>query len=203
MSSAGRGFTLIELLIAIAIVAVIGVMALGGLNIIIEQQQLAQAQADRWGRIQFTMRLMTQDLAQIHPRPIRIGQGLDLGPAVSADARSAYPLEFSRGGWSNPAALARGTVQRVAYEIEDDKLYRLHWPVLDRTLSTVPIRNELLDGLEQLEVRFLNQNGQWQTDWPPLGTSPAAALTQRPRAVEIALYLEDLGKVWRLVEVQG
>ena len=197
------GFTLIELLIAIAIVAVIGVMALGGLNIIIQQQEVAQEQADRWGKIQFAMRLITQDMAQIHPRPIRIGQGEDLGPAVSADARSSYPVEFSRGGWSNPAALTRGTVQRVAYELEDDTLYRIHWAVVDRTLSSVPVRNELLDGLEQLEIRFFSQSGQWQTEWPPLGTSPEAGLTLRPRAVEVALYLEDLGKVWRLVEVRG
>lgn len=195
------GFTLLELLIAIAIFAIIGVMALGGLNTVLDQQTIATAQADRWSKVQFTIRMLTQDLSQLHPRGIRADSTL-LG-SLQADPSSAYPLEFSRGGWNNPAGLPRGTVQRVAYEIEDDKLFRLHWPVLDRTLSAVPLRNELVDGIEDIELRFLNDGGQWQTSWPPLGVPPASALSMRPRAVEITIYLEDMGKIWRLVEVSG
>ena len=191
-------------LLAYAIVeAIIGVMALGGLNAVLDQQELASAQADRWSRIQFTVRMLTQDLSQIHPRGIRDGSGEELKPAIVADPGSAFPLEFSRGGWNNPAGLPRGTVQRVAYEIEDDKLYRLHWPMLDRTLGAAPLRNELLDQIERVELRFLSETGQWEPDWPPLGIAPGSALSLRPRAIEVTLYLQDLGKIWRLVEISG
>ncbi len=196
-----QGFTLIEILVAVAVMAVMGVMALVGLNTVIDQQTIAHAQADRWSKVQFTVRMLTQDLSQLHPRGIRADSTL-LG-SIDANPSSAYPLEFSRGGWNNPAGLPRGTVQRVAYEIEDDKLFRLHWPVLDRTLSAVPIRNELLDGVEEIELRFLDDGGQWQPSWPPLGVPPAAALSMRPRAVEVKIFLEDLGEIWRLVEVSG
>jgi general secretion pathway protein J len=198
-----RGFTLLELLVAMAILAIIGVMALGGLNTLLDQQAIANIQADRWNKVQFTMRMLTQDLSQLHPRGIRDAAGTGMRPSIEADPGSAYPLEFSRGGWNNPAGLPRGTVQRVAYEIEDDKLFRLHWPVLDPTMSSPPIRNELLDGIESIDLRFLDEGGQWHPDWPPTGVQAAQALSLRPRAVEVGITLEDMGKVWRLVEVSG
>jgi general secretion pathway protein J len=196
-----KGFTLIEILVAVAVMAVMGIMALVGLNTVIDQQAIATAQADRWSKVQFTLRMLTQDLSQLHPRGIRADS--TLLASIDADPNSAYPLEFSRGGWNNPAGLPRGTIQRVAYEIEDDKLFRLHWSVLDRTLSAIPIRNELVDGVEEIELRFLDDSGQWQPSWPPLGVPPDAALSMRPRAVEVKIHLEDMGEIWRLVEVSG
>ncbi len=198
-----RGFTLVELLIAMAIVAIIGTMALGGLNQVMQQQAEATERTERWRAIQFAMRMIVQDLSQIHPRPMRRELGDGWRPSLWADPRADYALEFSHGGWSNPAGLRRGTVQRVAYDVEDDKLIRTHWPVVDRTFGTAPIRNELLDQVEQVEVRFLDTNGEWRTDWPGLQQNAYQDLVLRPRAVEFAIYLTDFGKVWRTVEVGG
>ena len=80
---------------------------------------------------------------------------------------------------------------------------RFHWPVMDRTLSTVPVRTELLEGVENVEVRFLDSGGEWHLDWPPLGMAGPQRLVVRPRAVEFAIELEDFGRVWRLVETSG
>ena len=198
-----RGFTLVELLVAMAIVAIIGAMALGGLNEVIKQQAVATERTERWRAIQFAMRMIVQDLSQIHPRPMRQEMGDGWRPSLWADPRADYALEFSHGGWSNPAGLRRGTLQRVAYDVEEDKLIRTHWAVVDRTFSTEPIRNPLLEGVERVEVRFLDNNGQWRTEWPGLQQTSYEDLVLRPRAVEFALYLEDFGKVWRIVEVGG
>ena len=75
-----RGFTLVELLVAMAIVAIIGAMALGGLNEVIKQQAVATERTERWRAIQFAMRMIVQDLSQIHPRPMRqeMGEGCRL-----------------------------------------------------------------------------------------------------------------------------
>ena len=89
------------------------------------------------------MRLITQDLAQLQPRATREELGETYQPSLLADPSAQFPLELSRGGWANPAGLPRGTVLRVAYSWEDDKLIRWHWSVMDRTLSTPPVRAEI------------------------------------------------------------
>ena len=198
-----RGFTLIELLVAMAIVAIIGVIAWGGLTQVINQQTVARARAERWQAIQFAMRVVVQDLAQIQPRPTRDETGDGFQPALVASPTAQFALEFSRGGWSNPGGFPRGSVLRVAYSWEDDKLVRIHWPVMDRTLSTPAVRTELLDDVDSVEVRFLDSAGQWQTEWPPVNLNGPQALIARPRAVEFTLVLKDFGRVWRLVEISG
>ena len=198
-------FTLIELLVAVAIVAVIGAMAFGGINLVMNQHEIARERAERWRDIQLAMRLVVQDLAQLHPRPMREEFGEGHRPALLSTASSLYALEFSRGGWPNPTGLPRGTVARVAYEWEDDKLVRYHWPVMDRTLDVVPARAEILDGVLGVETRFLDRSGNWQLEWPALNTgggSPQQNIN-RPRAVEFLIELEDFGRVWRMIETSG
>jgi len=198
------GFTLIELLVAMAIVAIIGVIALTGLRTVMDQQEIASMHAERWREIQLAMRMIVQDLSQVHPRVSRDESGTEVLASFIADPTRQYALEFSRGGWSNPSGFARGSVLRVAYDIEDDKLVRFWWPVADRTYSTPPGRNELLTGVVDMEVLYIDASGNATPDWPPLqnglgGLPP----TERPRAVEITLELEDLGRIWRLIEVSS
>ena len=198
-----RGFTLVELLVAMAIVAVVGIMALGGLNEVIKQESIARERSERWREVQLAMRMIAQDLAQIHPRPVRDETGEGHMPCVLADPNAQFALEFSRGGWSNPAGFPRGTVLRVAYDWEDDVLVRYYWPVADRTLSTPPIRTELLTGVDNVEIRFLDAAGQWHVDWPPVDVSGSGRNVLRPRAIEFAVELEDYGRISRLVETSS
>jgi general secretion pathway protein J len=203
MTRSNRGFTLIELLVAVAILAIIGVMAFVGLSRVIDQQQLARERTERWQDVQLAMRLITQDLAQLHPRATREELGESYQPSLLADPSAQFALEFSRGGWANPAGLPRGTVLRVAYNWEDDKLIRWHWAVMDRTLSTPPVRAEILDRVTNVEVRFLDTAGEWHLEWPPLDRRGPQSLISVPRAVEFTIELEDVGRVYRLVETSG
>ena len=200
------GFTLIELLVAMAIVAIIGAMAFGGINLVLDQREIARERVGRWRDIQLAMRLVVQDLSQLHPRPMREEFGEGHLPAIYASASSQFALEFSRGGWPNPGGFPRGSVARVAYDWEDDKLVRYHWPVMDRTPDVVPVRTELLDGVISIEVEFLDSGGNPQTQWPAVDISlggGAQAFVSRPRAVRFLIELEDFGRVWRLVETTG
>jgi general secretion pathway protein J len=195
------GFTLLELLVAMAIVAVIGVMALTGLSEVIAQQTLARERTERWDQVQFAMQVIAQDLAQIHPRPTREELGQSYQPCVLAGPNGLYALEFSRAGWANPGSrFPRGTVLRVAYEWEQDKLFRLYWPVADRTLATPPVRTELLSEVQDVQIRFLDRGGQWHFEWPPVDMTGPDRLVARPKAVELSVELNGFGTLWRLVE---
>src|SRR4249920_2873586 len=134
--SKARGFTLLELLIAMAIFAVIGAMALGGYVQLSRQSERLEVSMKRTRAVQMSMMRFAQDFAELEPRSVRDALGSSSEPAILADARSTNLVQFTRAGWSNPAAIPRSTLQRVAYRIEDGKLYRDHWEVLDRTLTT-------------------------------------------------------------------
>jgi general secretion pathway protein J len=149
------------------------------------------------------MRIISQDLAQIHPRPTREEFGESWQPSVLVNPSAQFAFEMSRGGWANSVALPRGSVLRVAYDWEDDILVRFHWSVMDRTSATPPMRTELLTGVEAIEIRLQDAGGNWLQDWPPEAMNIPERWVARPRVVEFGVLLEDFGRIWRAVETGG
>jgi general secretion pathway protein J len=204
------GFTLLEILVAVAIFAIIGVLAYSGYSELTRQSERISASAARTRAIQSTVQRMALDFASIEPRPIRDPLGDNVQGALIADSRSELLAEFTHSGWSNPAGVPRSTLQRIAYRLEDGRLTRNYWVMLDRTLSTEPVRTVLLDQVKTVTLRFMTANRRFTDQWPALGNAPPPvtggpnpAAYSLPIAVEITLELEDWGKVTRLVEVAG
>jgi general secretion pathway protein J len=198
-----RGFTLIEVLVAIAVFAVVAVMAMVGYNELLQQTTIARDSMQRVRSVQMTMLRMSQDFAQLEQRPVRESFGPDVQPSLLASRSGATLAEFTRSGWSNPAGIQRSTLQRVAYRLEDGKLIRSHWPVLDRTLASESIDVEMMDKVKTLELRFMNKSRAWQEQWPGSGSQNSGNAEERPIAVEISIELEDWGRIQRIVEVAG
>lgn len=196
-----RAFTLIEVLVSLAIFAILAALAYGALSRTLDSAELLNGRMDRLQAIQRTMRLLSEDLQQLSPRPIRNELGDGFAPALDTGFQSGFAVELTHGGWSNPVVLPRGTLQRSAYRIEEDELIRYHWRVLDRTLANEPLSVTLLDGVESVLFRFLQVNGEWTEQWPPGNRPGALGARQRPRAVEIILTLTDEGELSRLLEV--
>ncbi|MGH8313129.1 MAG: type II secretion system minor pseudopilin GspJ [Gammaproteobacteria bacterium] len=201
MNRHAHGFTLIEILVAMVIVAVIGVLAYGGLHGLIREREQTATRMQRLRLVQQAFAIMTHDFSQLEPRPVRDPLGGTPLAAFLSTPQNQPPLVFTRGGWSNPLADVRSTEERVAYQLDNDQLLRLSWPELDVPAQTEPVRQVLLADVTQFDLRFMDSSGTWQNQWPPLNVNNAAYLVQLPRAVEIDVTLKGLGRITRIVEV--
>jgi general secretion pathway protein J len=193
-----RGFTLLELLVSLSIVALVSVMAYGGLRSVLQTGQHVEQQAGRMQQLQTALLIIGRDLQQIQTRGIRDEYG-DLQPPVRAKSLGPVHLEFTRAGWNNPAGLPRSNLQRIAYAHDQGELRRLAWRVLDRAQDSQPHQAPLLDGVSTLRWRYLDASREWREQWPDdlPGSFPVAA-SQLPLAIELRLELDDLGEFRRL-----
>lgn len=203
--SAGRqrGFTLIEVLVASVILAVMGVMAYRGVTEARVAVANSEGHLDRLREVQRAMQVVATDFRTLTRRPVREPIGDGMRPALLRDPNAVALVELSRAGWPNGAGTPRGTGQRVRYRLEDGKLIREHWMVMDATLATQPVRRELLTGVQRVAIRYLTAGREWITEWPQYESTADLAFYQRPLAIEFTIVLEDWGEIRRLVEVAG
>lgn len=201
-----RGFTLIEIMVALLISAILAVMAFEGMQQALNNRDRIKTSMERLRAVQYTVRSLVQDFSQLAPRPVREPVGEGFQPALLAAGGTSAQVVFTRGGWMNPAGVERSSLQRVRYQLRDGKLWRDYWTVLDAQLDPPPTSRQLLDGVKEFRVRFMNDGRTWQDGWPPptLGAAPTEReLRWRPIAVEVTLELTDWGRITRLIEVPG
>lgn len=196
------GFTLLELLVALSIFALLAAMAYGGLNIVLRERQATEQQAARLAQLQMTFLWLGRDLEQIVNRSIRDEYG-DRQPALRGVEFGRYRLELTRGGWRNPAGRARSNLQRMAYGLQDGELVRTYWNVLDRAQDSQPVETVLLDGVDKLELRFLDDKKQWRDTWPTTTADSESAGDKMPLAIEVSLETEAEGRITRLFRVSA
>jgi general secretion pathway protein J len=200
------GFTLIELLVSVFLLSVLTAFCYGTLIFVGRSRDGTEAAFERLRGLQLAVHTLATDFAQLEPRPVRDPLGNIVLPALQSDRRTTEVVSLTRGGWSNTAGTPRGTLQRVTYVLEGDRLIRRYATVLDSTLANAFVERELLEDVIAVQFRFMDQNRQWVDQWPPLvatagSTSPQAGT--RPIAVEVTLELRDVGRIVRLVEVPG
>ncbi len=194
-SARGSGFTLLELLIALAIFAVLSTLAYGSLRSALLSRELSAERTARLAQLQLAMLFIARDLEQVVERPVRNTYG-DIQPALYTP-QQGYRLEFTRGGWNNPAQRRRSTLQRVAYSLEEGELIRHSWQMLDRTDERPTRSQRLLDEVTGFELRFLDARREWSREWPPLNVDSDKP-AQLPVAIEVTLELPQWGRIQRL-----
>ncbi len=195
------GFTLIELLVSITIFAILSTFSYSILNQSIISSFILDEKNERLQNIQRSIKLIEQDFIQIAPRPIRSELGQGYNGAITTSPTSGFALELTRSGWGNPLGLSRSNLQRVAYQMENDKLIRIHWNVLDRTLSNQFQKDILIDEIESILFTFLNENGEWIQQWPPLSDYKFLSMTKRPLGIAVVINFEQEGEIRRIFEV--
>jgi general secretion pathway protein J len=190
-----QGFTLLELLIASIIFAIMAIMAYGGLDNVIRNSQASEQALKRLQQVQQTISIINRDLSQLVMRNVRDEYG-NKQPAIIAGSNIDNLVDFTRGGYSNPAGLLRSTLQRVAYQLNDEELVRLQWPQLDVAPGTEAKKTILIDNVENVTIRFLDEKAEWHEQWPPLNATEGS--TGEPYAIEFVLQLKDWGEIRRL-----
>lgn len=188
------GFTLIEMMVAVAVFAVLGTLAYGGLNQVLKGQNHLQSSSNQLKDLQLTFRYFEKDINQLVNRSIR-NQYQDLQPAFVGDEDTA--LSFTHAGWRNPANLARSKLQRVSYELSENTLKRHTWGQLDGAIAEEYFTTDLLEGVESIKLRYLDVGNQWHTTWPPLNNANNVQAGV-PRAMELVIKVEQLEEIKRL-----
>lgn len=186
------GFTLLELLVAIVIFSLMSVMAYGGLFNVLTGNEVITQQEKNLKELQRTMMFFERDIRQLVPRPR--SSGFDqLAKSFEYGLDSDGLIEFTRSGNPNPVALARSSLQRVRYDLEEKTLIRKTWALVDY-IDLEPNSMELLKDVESFELRLLDKNNEWQDNWKEE--------KDIPHAVEINFEHKQWGKVTRLIPIQ-
>jgi general secretion pathway protein J len=191
-----NGFTLLELLVALAIFGLLAAMSYSGLQAVLEQQSYTEQAADRLGALQKLYLIMQRDIEQIVARTVRDEYGDVQQPLVGGDA-----LQFTRGGWRNPAGRQRSTLQRVGYAYDDEQLVRYTWSVLDRAQDSEALQQPLIEDVERMQLRYLDRNDEWREQWPDADAGanadadPEDLLLALPKAIEVTIEHNRLGPI--------
>jgi len=140
---------------------------------------------------------MEQDLQFVSNRSIRDEYG-DTQAAIKAGNSGIQGLAITRSGIRNPQGLKRSNLIRVQYWLDDGTLMRSRFKSLDRGQDKEATERKLIDKIDELEFRFLNSKKEWTGFWPPINQQSIAP-AGLPKAIEITLIHNSLGKIKRLI----
>ena len=197
-----KGFTLLELLVALTIFAIIAIMAYSGLDTILTARLQTDQHATQLAHLQIAFTWLGRDIEQHIKRPIRDQYG-DTQLALQG---SIFQMEFTRAGWHNPAQQQRSSLQRVAYHIEEQTLWRSYWWMLDRVQDARPIKMNLLSDVHEIQLRYLDNNLRWHETWPSLNFLNTTLNQNKKsqitlKAIEVTLVVKGWGHLTRLFRV--
>ena len=198
-----RAFTLVELLVALFITAIVFALGYGAIEQAVRNREALAANQERISGLQRAMRILMQDLSQAVARPVRDQVGSGLEAAFIGNGGDGTLLAVTRSGWSNPAGVQRASLQRVRYRLVEGKLQRESLAELDAVAAAPRRVRTLIDGVQSVRVRFLEQGPSWVDVWPrPSAAGDANSMFyKRPLAVEITFEFADWGRIVRLIEV--
>lgn len=197
------GFTLVEVLVALLILGIMSALGYGTYRQARITAERTEESLKRTREIEFGMRIIAQDFAELVPRPVRDPLGQSRLPALRGAIGTPTLVDLTRGGWSNSAGTQRSTLQRVSYQLVKNVFQRSYMTVLDATSTNQPVVQDLLTNVKSVQLNYLDANLNWSQQWPEPTLTGTQALWTRPVAVEIIIEFNDWGKVRRLVEVAG
>ena len=208
------GFTLIEILVAVLIFGLIGVGAFSTLRAAQDAQQTLRERGERFLQLQRAITTFSRDYQQLATRRVRdsYGDRLPMVQGISDDTDTW--LAFTRSGWRNPAQLPRSTLEFVRYALEEGRLVRYSYLLLDQAQQPVVKRRVLLDGITKMQLKFRppqegnvertltddSETGEdWLDEWPIGGRQNTDDSDKAPAGIKLSLEIEGIGEVHRVL----
>ncbi len=188
-----KGFTLLELMVAMVIFSFMSIMAYSALANVFKSDEIIGAQETKLKSLQRSMMFIERDLRQLVLRSRNAGYGFPASPALDYGLDSEGVIEFTRAGNANPTGLVRSSLQRVRYVLEEGELSRLSWNIVDH-IDAEPVSMLLLDSVESVAFKFLDNKNNWQENW--------SSTTEIPKAIELTLVNKSWGEIIRLFSLE-
>ena len=196
MRRSQHAFTLIEILVALFIFALVALISGQLLSRTLSAQDQLQDRGERLALVHRAMQIVQRDLLQLTNRPIRNSDDLErLGPLlINTDGF----LEMTRMGWRNPLRHSRSEMQRISYRLEDEKLIRGYWHILDRGYDAEPAFQTMLEDVKRVEFYVLDIQGEEHKFWPPMRQNEQVA---DPIAIILRIEIAPFGVIERIWQV--
>lgn len=176
------GFTLLEVLVAIAIFAMVAMISYTTLDTYLDQRERLTQHYGKLERLQRLFIMLERDIQYIINREIRRDGGDDRVPAVmSAEGDAFITMTVAVPDLNNKTGVA---LKRVQWRLEDKKMIRAEWEVLDQTGNVEPSELVIGDEIEDIELNYLfyDARGGVNTD-SSLGSG------QFPDGIEVNIQL--------------
>ncbi len=195
-----HGFTLIELLVALVILTVLAVAGYRSLDAVLQTRERVAAETRKWQHLAFFFSRLSQDISQVIDRPVRDEAGAYyhaalVGNAVTVGEDDAE-LIFTRAGIAEQGAALQAP-QRIGYRLEQGAIWLLRWPSLDQAPRIRPVRYQVLEGVREFSLRYLDANKIWQLKWQYPPTS-----NNLPKAIEVTLTMATGEVITRIFTLQ-
>lgn len=170
------GFTLLELLVAVALLAVIGVLGTRALGTLLEGDARVRAQVRQWNDVSLALTQMERDVSLAIAAPVGSQEG---------------PIVITRLG-DGDADRAQSGIRRVGYRLRGTTLEYLVW---QNDSSPTPNTYPALDDVGRVQWQALNDAGAWT----PIGSTLTKAM---PRAFRMEMVLTNGERITRIFAVR-
>jgi general secretion pathway protein J len=196
------GFTLLELLIAMAIFSIVSVISYQAIDTSLTTRELTRERLDQISRLNYVFNRMQKELLQAVDRPVLNEVGNVL-PGLFVGGHSEPTIEFTHHGRIISIEPMQYTLQRTRYFLQDKKLYRQYWDVLDRVPDSQLHQQLLLDNIQAMSFEFIDVDQSTHKDWPYFNSSSASNVNYAPSGLRIFLQTETYGLISRTFVVRS
>ena len=189
-----HGFTLIEVLVALAIVALIGIMSFTGLMTSVKFNEITLSRMDVTSQLILADETMKRDLMHALNRLPRDKRGesykhsfYGVNPRLEGNM-----LAFSIHTGSN-ISNDIGAIRYVKYVLENNIIKRIESKFVDQTDNTEVRTTVFLTNVEDISLKF-NLGEQWVDEWPMSNWTSNNGL---PKIIELTYEIEGVGQIMR------